>query len=427
MERILPPQAKDWQSELTALAESMRTSASRPPLYERLLQQMPPYLRERVHGEVMVVRSVFSDKQNNLTAVQMEAAINQRVLAGYKEVATDLVLSHNGTIIQSYQCLRAIMAHELESELLDCKAPRVIDHTGMVFLDVDGMKTIVDCTNHTNGCAYLQRLADILVSPPDAVRTWCEQQGLTTEAYSVGGDEFVMLVRSKKVLNDGLLQELSTRMHTAIQEDNALRTQFISFDDPNFLLDFSFAHDERREQIFRLENDDQRRAALADVRSQLPPEFIPSVSIGTSRLQPAVVRAITQAEDQATAEEPATFDAVAYNAFQGMVQAADDRSFTSKRTKKQRMREEDPKLFAFLMRNAEGRELLAEVGIRDQIIARLRSAIRTLADDMRATLEQTASAEDREQALAAQRIFLEQAETKLRLMTELDNAIQAAA
>jgi hypothetical protein len=127
MERILPPQAKDWQSELTALAESMRTSASRPPLYERLLQQMPPYLRERVHGEVMVVRSVFSDKQNNLTAVQMEAAINQRVLAGYKEVATDLVLSHNGTIIQSYQCLRAIMAHELESELLDCKAPRVIE------------------------------------------------------------------------------------------------------------------------------------------------------------------------------------------------------------------------------------------------------------------------------------------------------------
>jgi hypothetical protein len=371
------PAHDDWRAELTRLAEPLRADAARPPLYERLLRQMPPYLRERVNGEVVILRSVFTDPQNRLTGDQMEAAINQRVIAGYKEVATDLVLSHNGTTIQSYQCLRPIIAHDLERELLDEEAEPVVEHTGAVFLDVDGMKTIVDCTSHSNACAYLQRLADLLVRPPEAVAAWCLEQGLRTEAYSVGGDEFLVMVRSRRPLTDEILHGLEAQLRAAIQADRALREDFVNFDDAAFLLDYGFAGEERRESVLALGSDGERREALADIRAQLPATFVPSVSIGAARLQPALVRAIEQAADH-SADEEATFDTVAFNAFQRMVDAADGAAGTHKRLKKQRMKEEDPKLYAFLMRNAEGRELLAELAARDRVIGEQLATIRRL-------------------------------------------------
>ncbi|MBP9750237.1 MAG: hypothetical protein KBC95_00120 [Candidatus Peribacteraceae bacterium] len=417
----------DWRSELSRLAEPLRADTARPPLYERLLQQMPPYLRERVNGEVVILRSVFTDPQNHLTGEQMEAALNQRVKAGYKEVATDLVLSHNGTIIQSYQCLRPIIAHELEQELLDPAAKPVIEHTGAVFLDVDGMKTIVDCTNHSNACAYLQRLADILVRPPEALAAWCQEQGLRTEAYSVGGDEFMMKVRSRSPLTDAVLSELEDRLRAVIQGDRALSEDFVRFDDAAFLLDYGFAGEDRRESVLAMGSDGERREALTDIRNQLPSTFVPSVSIGSSRLSPAVERAVEQAADQSADSEEVTFDTVAFNAFQLMVDAADAAAGSHKRVKKQRMKEEDPKLYAFLMRNAEGRGLLNELGAKEQIIARLMWSVDKLRREIDETMAEICLLEDKDQIIARQRIMILQTKTQLQLMSALSAAtVQAA-
>lgn len=379
MERLSLSPAYDWRADLRRLAEPLRNDDARLPLYERLLREMPPYLRERVNGEVMILRSVFTDPKNHLTPEQMEAAVNQRVMAGYREVATDPALSHNGTQIQSYQCLRPLIAHDLERELVSSEAPRVIDHTGAIFLDVDGMKTIVDCTNHRNACAYLQRLADLLVRPPEALAQWCQEQGLSTEAYSVGGDEFFVLVRSQAMLTDEKLGELETRFHHEIQNDAVLATRFVDFDDPSFLLDYGFVDDVRREQILALETDDERRAALSDVRNQLPARFVPSVSIGSARFSIALSRAVEQSADKKEeTKEQEPFEDVAFNAFQMMTDAADGSAKRRKEAKKQRLKEENSPLYAFFLRNAEGRSLANELAAKERIIVEQQEIIRQL-------------------------------------------------
>lgn len=379
MERLHSSPAADWRVDLSRLAEPLRVDQARPPLYERLLQEMPPYLRERIEGEVTTLRKAFSDPGNHFTEEQMHIMLNQRVRAGYKEVATDLVLSHNGTSIQSYHCLRPLIAHDLEMELTSDEGARIIDHTGAIFLDVDGMKTIVDCTNHSNACAYLQRLADLLVRPPERLAIWCQEQGLTTEAYSVGGDEFFVLVRSQTILTEERLAELEARLRREIEEDAALSHQFVNFDDPSFLLDYGFVGDERREEILALETDEERRGALSDIRNQLPSTFVPSVSIGFARFSVALRRAVAQATDQGEeTEEVQPFDKVAFNAFQMMADAADAAAGTQKRNKKQRMKEEDPRAYAFLMRNAEGRELLLALEAKERIITEQLATIRLL-------------------------------------------------
>ncbi len=379
MDRPSLQPAYDWRADLSRLAEPLSRDGARLPLYERLLREMPPYLRERVEGEVAILRNAFSDPGNHFTTEEMETILNQRVRAGYKEVATDLVLSHNGTQIQSYHCLRPLIAHDLERELLSPDAKRVIDNTGAIFLDVDGMKTIVDCTNHSNACAYLQRLADVLVSPPEPVAAWCKQQGISTEAYSVGGDEFFVLVRSQTILTEEKLQELERRFRQEIENDPALLHHFVNFDDPSFLLDYGFVDDERREQVLALETDDERRAALADVRDQLPPRFVPSVSMGYARFSAALSRAMEQSADKTEeTEESESFDTVAFNAFQMMADAADAAAGTQKRNKKQRLREENPRLHAFFMRNNESRELMNEMASKDRVIAEQERTIRLL-------------------------------------------------
>lgn len=193
----------------------------------------------------------------------------------------------------------------------------------------------------------------------------------------------MVLVRSERILTNELLQELEDHLRAAIENDDALRTQFISFDDPSFLLDYGFIGEERREQVIALETDDERRAELADIRSQLPLAFVPSVSMGHSRFSQAVAQAVEQATDQGEENEKIQpFDTVAFNAFQVMVQLADDRTANGKRQKKVRMKEQDPMLYAFLMRNAEGRELLNELAAKERVILEQQETIRRLEETL---------------------------------------------
>jgi hypothetical protein len=211
----------------------------------------------------------------------------------------------------------------------------------------------------------------------------------------VGGDEFLVWVQSQCPLTDDVLAALEDQVRTAVAADPALSRQFIDFDSTAFLLDYGSVPDDRRETILALATEQERREALTDVRQQLPTTFVPSVSIGSARLAVALEHAVVVAQDSEAEGQTATsFDDVAFNAFQHLVELADAASKRDKRQLKDRLRTTDPRMYAFLVRNAEQRELLLQLERQTtstleylQLDARIDARLLTIIDSVRRSVQ----------------------------------------
>jgi len=345
-----------------------------PFLYERLLPKLPEHIRSLVRRKLnLIVREETGNPDalySQLERADREALfsyLDPQVLRVHKEVGQDFALSNATHTITHFETLPPVVSHELMTVAVG-NNPKPLERMGCVFFDVDGTKTIVDCTSHSRAGKYLEAMAEFLSSPPPSVQSWLSERELRSEVYAYAGDEFIVMIGSEEEpIDKALLDAFAVEVQKALASDQKLRS-CVSFDNPAFVMEYD---DWSREDRVKYKQDP---ASMADrfqaSRRTLKDFFEPSVSAGSATFMEALHDAIS-----ADTEGNITLEDLGVNAFRLMVAEADARLKEDKRIFRENL--EDPLLKAFLLRNAENRRLMNE---SERLRSKYRRAIRKIVE-----------------------------------------------
>ena len=328
-----------------------------PHLYEHLLRPMSPYIQALVRRKLaLLVQEETGEPKSdedlsNGDKHALAIFLDAQVLRAHLEVGRDSALSNDTHLIPHIDTQPLIMTHHLIA-VASSEHPETLQRTGCVFFDVDGTKTIVDCTSHAHTGKYLEGLAEFLCKPPAPVQRWLSERSMRAEAYSVAGDEFIVILHSdQQSLDEGTLDAFAQEVQKAMTADPYL-SSIVSFDDLNFIMEYDDWTDEDRAAYKRDPLSMQER--LRASRSKLPDKFTPSVSCGSATLLEALHEALSP-----DTEEAENLKALGIDVFRLMTAHADARLKEAKRIFRENMT--DPKWRAFLLRNAENRRLMNEI------------------------------------------------------------------
>ncbi len=357
-----------------------------PHLYEHLLPKLPDYISALVRRKLDLIvqyethrdHDSVPDGENlyrhlsNRERTALSMFLNTQVERAHRDVGRDSTLSNNDHDIPHYEVARPIVAYDLIAVASGRKSPEVLERMGCVFFDVDGTKTIVDCTSHSHAGRYLEGLAHFLCKPPKAVRDWLDERDLVAEPYAYAGDEFVVILRSGSApVDKSVLDAFATFVQQQMATDPVL-TSFVSFDDPGFVMEYAEWTDEQRDAYHR--DPAAMQQEFSKARELLPARFIPSVSCGSSTFADA----LRLAESPDT-EEATTLEEFGINAYHLMIAQADENLKRDKQTFRANIT--DPKWKEFLLRNGENRRLERE---KDALSVRIRELMHDVGErDMR--------------------------------------------
>lgn len=328
-----------------------------PHLYERLLPKLTPFIRALVRRKLdLLTREETGERKSHeelddADRYALSGFFDPQVLRAYLDMGRDSALSNDGHFIAHFDTQPTIVAQQLIRIAAE-ENPEALRRTGCVFFDVDGTKTIVDCTSHAHAGKYLESLAEFLCKPPEQIRQWLLEHGMKSEAYSVAGDEFIVTLHSEvNPVEKQQLDAFALEVQRALAADTKLAS-FVSFDDPEFIMEYDEWTDDDRAAWKREPSAMQER--LAASRGKLPERFIPSVSCGSATFLEALEEALSP-----DTEEAKTLEELGVNAFRLMVERADARLKEDKRVFREKL--EDPLWKAFLLRNAENRRLMGKI------------------------------------------------------------------
>lgn len=326
------PSLQEIHATLRALYEREFPIGPPTPLSEILLRRLPEDIK-------------------TLIEQQPHFPTQKAILGIHLAIGRDAALSNERNAIAHRDTLPPIIAHELLTVATGEKSLTSLERMGCVFFDVDGTKTIVDCTSHAHVGKYLEELATYLCHPPAPVQQWLQERHLRTKAYAVAGDEFIVLAHSDSHLVDKkTLDALAIEVQKGIAQSTILAS-FVSFDDPAFIMEYDEWTDEARAAYRRDPAAMKERLRLS--RNKLPDRFTPSVSCGSATFLEALQEALFP-----DTEEAKTIEELGVNAFHRMIGNADTRMKSEKRQFRENLK--DPRLQAFLLRNAENRLLMNE-------------------------------------------------------------------
>jgi len=360
---------------LKTLLELYSDAAPALPLHQRLQSEFPTEIRALIARNIQTlltqvrvksmpdseidhaVHSKSNGHGNGYAQGMQRSDIDGYLWRMRHEIATDEVLSTPQNFISHYGCLAPLIAHEMEQVASGEISPEYLDSVGSIFIDVNGMKTIVDCTSHAHACGFLQRIALILRNPSDAIQEFLTLHRLTMEAYTVGGDEFFLFVRSTEGwLHQDVLDELAQRIKQLVAEDTVL-VSHVSFEDDAFLWRYAGLDAVTMQRID--EDPEFARSKRQEIKKTLPKKFSPSISTGTATLRDGLDRAM--ADRQGNSQHTMTFEQFAYSAHYATCDLADERQKQNKDRMKAELRISDPQQYEFLMRNAENRRLRQKI------------------------------------------------------------------
>lgn len=349
-----------------------------PQLYERLLPQLPDYISAIVRRKLeLLIQKSTSDRKKRLDdltkneRMAVSMFLDQQVLRAHMDVGRDAVLSNAFHTISHYETQQMVVANDFV-RAVEQEKPEILARRGAIFFDVDGTKTIVDCTSHAHAGRYLEELAKFLCVRTPALQDWLKERSLRADSFSVAGDEFVMLLESEEeAIEKETLDAFAKRVQEEIAHDRIL-TSFISFDDPEFVMEYDDWSDEDRARY--TEDPDSMRERFQASRDMLPERFIPSISFGSATLLKGLEEALSP-----DTEKSSTLEELGVNAFRLMVERADMRMKEDKRAFRESMT--DTKWKNFLLRNAENRRLQQEVDRLHAELCMMLECIKTRDDE----------------------------------------------
>lgn len=344
-----------------------------PYLYEVLLRRLPDYIRALVRRklDLLILEETGNPEKTHANLAKDEQAalsmfLDMQVLRAHLEVGRDAALSNDHHSIAHFDTQPPIIARNLIA-VASAEDPKRLERMGAIFVDVDGTKTIVDCTSHSHAGRYLEAMAQSFCEPSPRLQAYLHAHELRLEAYAVAGDEFLLIARSDtRAVSKDDLDALGREVQACIAEDPRLANH-ISFDDPHFVIEYDdeWTDDDRAAyKADPLQLQERLRAS----RAKLPERFTPSISCGSATFLEALREALSP-----DTEEANTLEELGINAFRLMVSIADERLKADKRIFRESI--VDPKWKAFLLRNAENRRMQVEL---DETRAKLAEALRRL-------------------------------------------------
>ncbi len=376
-EAIQPSETTDWSEIYQKLSELYRSEYPNgaPHLFEQLLPRLPDYIRALVRRKLdLLIQDETSGASQSYADLDksglmaMSMFLDPQVLRAHFEVGRDSTLSNDDHSIAHIDTLPPIVAHNLitiaakgqEAQEEKChERMRNLENMGAIFFDVDGTKTIVDCTSHSRAGRYLEGIAKFLCKPTGTIAHWLKERKYKTEAYSYAGDEFIVVLRSDDgPVTTDILNEFGKIVQQEIAADEHMNS-YVSFDHEGFVMEYAEWNDEKKEQYA------QDKAAMEQefkkARALLPDTFIPSVSFGSATFMQGLDMALSpETADAKDLEE------LGINATRSMVALADEK--LKKDKVEFRAAITDPKWKAFLLRNGENRRLEGEnAALREEV------------------------------------------------------------
>lgn len=335
-----------------------------PHLFEMLLHKLDPYMRTLIEMKLnTLVRNELGETKtlatlNDAERSALAAFFDPEVVRAHLAVGRDSTLSNNENSIAHFDTQPPLVAHQLITVAAGAP-PESLERMGCVFFDVDGTKTIVDCTSHAHAGKYLEGFAEFLCHLPASVQQWLTERHLRIEAYSYAGDEFIVIVRSDvQAIDKQTLDAFALEVQKAIADDIYLAS-CVSFDDPAFIMEYDEWTDEDR-AAYKYDPVAMEERMVRS-RSKLPKRFTPSVSYGSATFLEALHEALSP-----DTEEAKTLEELGVNAFCSMVARADSNLKKDKRVFRKNMT--DQKWKAFLLRNSENRRLMSVIeNLRSQL------------------------------------------------------------
>ena len=341
-----------------------------------LLNELSPFSRKNLlfalrETHRRLLRRCITDPQHwtSERAKDIEHAISEKkIKTAISSRWHDHILSTPGHDIQYQRYGWFLIQQKLMQLITEKASPQSLQHIGWISFDMNGLKSLIDCTNHQNGHLFLQNTA----------RVFLTHKNDTTIPLTAGGDEFALLIRTPDTLSPQYLAKIIAGYQQDIT--NSLELQrAINFEDPKILMRYGGIGKKERELLSALPPDECRQD-LQTIRDELPPIFTPSISGGAATLEEGVLFAL-QREDEHRLQldlDLETFESASEKAIMGMLSIADARESAAKATFKKDLEVSNPKLADFLRRNRENRDLAQRLRLKRQQIQDLLAHITKL-------------------------------------------------
>ncbi len=309
-------------------------------------------LRRQVFATLNLLEPQQVETRNEVRPIY-EEWLKEQIALLHKVYWHDPILSQPETEILSkgygFFQLRQHMRNLVQNEYANASD---LQNNAVLFFDVNGMRTVVDLTDHENGTAFLRELAKVFIH--GTTTKLLRDQGLEVTPMSAGGDEFHIHIHSSvRPLAAETLEQFNTMYRQEVEGATQL-SGYLNLRDPVILR--KFAHLITEEGMPGPSN-------LEELEKMLPERFKPSISTGAATMleivrsmDPEQIRAFGSFTDAITAITQALF------------KLADERQQTWKEQFKDRLEKEDPKTYALLIRNDENRDLHSKLSQAKRIM-----------------------------------------------------------
>lgn len=181
---------------------------------------------------------------------------------------------------------RAMTSEEPEKELAS---------TGVIFIDADGLKTVNDFSSYEAGDQFLRKVVEVLNNPNGSTRTKFKKRGIEEFIFtSIGGDEFGIILKADKAIDDELLAEVISDFQDEVSAIDM--SNLINFKSEKFLLHFGGIS----EKEFGSYTSEKKVATLEKVKAKIPTgaKFYATFSAGGTNLLEAINDAAASTHDR---------------------------------------------------------------------------------------------------------------------------------
>lgn len=248
----------------------------------------------------------------------------------------------------------SLLQRYLGTMAIDKAPPAVFETYGWMSLDMNGAKGMIDCTTYQNVTHYLQAVAQFLLDEEGKTRLWLRDQKIKVTPLTAGGDEFALLLDAEGPMSKEFFQEAGMRLQQELGSRPELR-RFLDFNNRNVQLEFKMPTEAQRAAFFKM-NRDEQDAFLGNVRETLPDEFIPTWGVGGANLKQGALRAVERGSLSLRLGRE-TFDSGRLKIVGDTIALAEALQSENKAKVKAELKETNPKMHSFLMRNGENRHL----------------------------------------------------------------------
>lgn len=283
----------------------------------------------------------------------------------YESAWQDATLSSEDNAIADQKYGRVLVLQELERIVREKPHVEELQKTGWLMFDVNGLKSLIDCTSSQNGGNFLRRLAAML-QKRGVTRTWLEQEHKTSvRSFTAGGDEYTMLLQSRDPISSEVLKEASMNYQKEVGDTRDLHV-FLNLDDRR-VLEWFLSHEEK--QLYDALSEEEKTEKRAAIRQNLPDRFM-SVSAGSARLDEAII--LSGVRWKRTGN-PQSFSAAGKEIFRDLFSIAEKRQKENKVQMKSDLRNVNRYLHTWYLRTREARNIAATRREAEEIMQKVQS------------------------------------------------------